>query len=157
VTFGEEAYNVVVETYDCVYPQVQEAAGMLIGSLIHKGDLSNAERFAQQTYENLRDRKNGIDQEGEVVAKGSYNLANVSYQQDGGGLLKALKAEGLARESLRIRSLIHGNTDERIGACCIRASEIQYIIITITSQQFIYICIHIYVYIYTYIYIYMYI
>jgi hypothetical protein len=45
---------------------------MLIECLIHKGDLVNAERFAQQTYENLRDRKNGIDQEGEEVAKGSY-------------------------------------------------------------------------------------
>jgi ATP/maltotriose-dependent transcriptional regulator MalT len=71
VTFAEEAYNVAVIAYDPVHPQVQQAAGMLIACLIHNGDLCNAERFAQQTYENLRDRKNGMDQEGEEVAMGS--------------------------------------------------------------------------------------
>jgi hypothetical protein len=38
VTFTKEAYNVVVETYDCVHPQVQQAAGMLIECLINIGD-----------------------------------------------------------------------------------------------------------------------
>jgi hypothetical protein len=40
-TFAEEAYNVVVIAYDCVHPQVQEAAGMLISCQIQKGDLFN--------------------------------------------------------------------------------------------------------------------
>jgi hypothetical protein len=46
VTFVEEAYNVVVIAYHCVHHQVQEAAGMLTGCLIDKGDLLNAKRFA---------------------------------------------------------------------------------------------------------------
>jgi hypothetical protein len=87
---------------------------MLIECLIQEGDLFNAERFAQQTYENLRDRKNGMDQEGEEVAMGSHNLANVIHRQDG----DLLKAEELAREALRIRSLKHNSDDDRIGASC---------------------------------------
>jgi tetratricopeptide (TPR) repeat protein len=114
VTFAEEAYNVVVDTYDPVHPQVQQAAAILIESLIHKGDLFNAERFSQQTYENLRDRKNGIDQEGEEVAMGSYNLADVILRQEG----DLLKAEKLAREALRIRSLIYYSDDHKIGGSC---------------------------------------
>jgi hypothetical protein len=114
VPFAEEAYNVTVIAYDCVHPQVQHAAGMLIQCLIHNDDLFNAERFAQQTYENLRDRKNGMDQEGEEVAMGSHNLADVIHRQDG----DLLKAEKLAREALRIRSLIHSSDDDRIGVSC---------------------------------------
>jgi G3E family GTPase len=111
VTFAEEAYNVVVIAYDCVHPQVQEAAGILINCLVQKGELFNAERFAQQTYENLRDRKNGINQEGVKVAMGSYTLANVIYLQKG----DLLKAEKLAREALRIRFLVYSRDDHRIG------------------------------------------
>jgi hypothetical protein len=70
VTFAEEAYNLVVDAYDPVHPQVQEAAGWLIYSLIQLGGFSRAERFAEQTYVNLRDIKNGMDQEGELVAYG---------------------------------------------------------------------------------------
>jgi tetratricopeptide (TPR) repeat protein len=114
VPFAEEAYNVVVDAYDPVHPQVQEAAGMLIACLIHKGDLFNSERFSQQTYENLRDRKNGMDQEGEAVANGSHNLANVIHRQEG----DLLKAEELAREALRIRSLIYNYDDHKIGGSC---------------------------------------
>jgi hypothetical protein len=65
VALAEEAYNLVVEAYDPVHPQVQTAAGILIRILIKKGDLSNlfdAERYAEVTYSNLRDKKNGMDQ-----------------------------------------------------------------------------------------------
>jgi hypothetical protein len=61
VVFAEVAYNLVVEAYDPVHPQVQEAAGVLIEVLIAKGDYYDAERYAQVTYGNLRDKKNGID------------------------------------------------------------------------------------------------
>jgi tetratricopeptide (TPR) repeat protein len=113
VSFAEEAYNVCVDAYDPVHPQVQEAAGILINSLIHKGDLFNAERFAEQTYANLRDVKNGMDQEGEEIAEGAYNLAGVLLRQDDGDLIKA---EKLARESLRIRTRLYGSNDHRIGS-----------------------------------------
>jgi tetratricopeptide (TPR) repeat protein len=112
VPFAEEAYNVVVIAYDCVHPQVQQAAGMLIECLIHNGDLVDAGRFAQQTYENLRDRKNGMNQEGEEVANGSYNLADVIYRQKG----DLLKAEELAREALLIREKL--NIDNESANCC---------------------------------------
>jgi tetratricopeptide (TPR) repeat protein len=99
VTFAEEAYNLVVDAYDPAHPQVQEAAGFLIKSLTQKGDLSNAERFAEQTYANLRDVKNGMDQEGEQIAYGAYNWADVIFKQDNGDLIKA---EGLVEEAIRI-------------------------------------------------------
>jgi hypothetical protein len=45
LTFAEEAYNLVVETYDCIHPQVQEAAGVLINILISKGDLYDVSAY----------------------------------------------------------------------------------------------------------------
>jgi tetratricopeptide (TPR) repeat protein len=114
LTIAEERYNLVVEAYDPVHPQVQEAAGILIDILILKGDLYDAERYAQVTYGNLRDKKNGINQESETVAGGAYNLANVIYQQEG----DLIKAEELARESLRIRSLINDSNYHSVGRSC---------------------------------------
>jgi ATP/maltotriose-dependent transcriptional regulator MalT len=99
LTFAEDGYNLVVEFYDPVHLQVQEAAAILIHLSIAKGDYYNAGQFAEVTYSNLRDRKNGIDQESDDVATGAYNLANVIARQDDGDVTKA---EGLARESLRI-------------------------------------------------------
>jgi hypothetical protein len=121
VSFAEEAYNVCVDAYDPVHPQVQEAAGILINCLINKGDLFNAERFAEQTYANLRDIKNGMDQEGEEVANGAFNLADVILQQDDGDLIKA---EKIARDSLRMKSRLHGSNDHRIGRSCLLLSRI---------------------------------
>jgi hypothetical protein len=74
VTFAEEAYNLVVVAYDCVHPKVQEAAGQLIENLY------DAERFAQLTYSNLMDFKNGMNQECKAVAFGTHNLADVKHQ-----------------------------------------------------------------------------
>jgi tetratricopeptide (TPR) repeat protein len=121
VSFAEEAYNFCVDAYDPVHPLVQEAAGMLISSLIHKGDLFNAERFAEQTYANLRDIKNGMDLEGEEVAEGAYNYADVILRQDDGDLIKA---EKLARESLRIRTRLYGSNHRRIGTSCMLLGRI---------------------------------
>jgi tetratricopeptide (TPR) repeat protein len=107
VSFAEECYNIVVEAYDPVHPKVQKAAGILIDILIRKGDLYDAERYAQVTYGNLRDKTNGIDQEGEEMAMGVQNLADVIFRQRG----DLMKAERLAREALHIRSQLH-NVDE---------------------------------------------
>ncbi len=95
VIFAEEAYNLVVDAYDPAHPQVQEAANLLIGCLIDKGDFLNAE----QTYQNIRDPKNGMNQEGEEVAKGAYDLADVICRQNG-DLEGLIKAEELIREVL---------------------------------------------------------
>jgi hypothetical protein len=84
----------------------------LISSLINQGDLLNAGRFAEQTYQNLKDIKNGMDQEGEEVADGAFNLADVILRQDNGDLIKA---EKLARESLRIRTRLHGSHYRTVG------------------------------------------
>jgi hypothetical protein len=88
---------------------------MLISSLTLQGDLFNAERFAEQTYQNLRDIKNGMDQEGEEVAKGAFNLADVILRQNDGDLIKG---EKLARESLRIRTRLFISNDDRVGISC---------------------------------------
>jgi hypothetical protein len=117
LTFAEECYNLVVEVYDPVHPQVpqvQEAAGILINILIMKGDLYDAERYAQVTYGNLRDKKYGIDQESEAIAKGACNLAYVILQQNG----DLIKAEELGKESLRIRTLLYGSNDQTVGGRC---------------------------------------
>lgn len=75
----------------------------------------NAERFAEQTYANLKDIKNELNQESEVVAHGAYNLADVISRQYDGHLIKANK---LARECLRIRTQIFGLNNSKVGMSC---------------------------------------
>jgi hypothetical protein len=120
VQFTEEAYNLVVEAYDCVHSQVQQAAGNLISILIAKGDLYNGERYPQVTYSNIRDKKNGMDQEGEESANSPYNLAEVIYQQNG----DMIKAEVLTREALYNRILIFGNDYRTVGTTCLLLARI---------------------------------
>jgi hypothetical protein len=55
-----------------------------------------------------------MDQESEAIAKGAYNLANVIYEQKG----DLMKAEELARESLRITSLINDSNHQSVGSIC---------------------------------------
>jgi hypothetical protein len=112
--FAEEAYNIVAIAYNPVHPKVQQAAGMLIECLIHKGDLYDAERFAEATLDSLKDPANGLDQESEEVATGYHNLASVITKQKG----DLVKAEMLARESLRIRTLVYGNDHVEVGLSC---------------------------------------
>jgi hypothetical protein len=99
---------IVKEAYNCVavnpvHPKVQEAARFLIERLVHKGDFDHAETFAQLTLESLKYPRNGLDQQGEAVAKGYRDLGRVIYQKKGGDLVKA---EKLARESLRMRTCL---------------------------------------------------
>jgi hypothetical protein len=112
--FAEEAYDLVAIAYNPVHPKVQEAAGMLIECLMHKGDLYNAGRFAEATLDSLKDPANGLDQESEAVAKGYYNLATVINAQKG----DLVKAEMLARESLHIRTSIYGKDHIKVGVSC---------------------------------------
>jgi tetratricopeptide (TPR) repeat protein len=116
VTFVEESYNLVVEAYDCVHPQVQEAAGVMISILIKKGDLYDADtkRYAQVAYGNLRDKKNGMDQKGAEIAIGAWNLADVIYRQNG----DIKKAEELVREALFIRGQHYGSDHDLTGVSC---------------------------------------
>ena len=79
-----------------------------------KGNLFDAERYAEVTYSNLRDHKNGMDQESEDVAMGAYNLADVILRQNG----ELIKAEKLARESIRIRAQLFGSDYCTVGMCC---------------------------------------
>jgi hypothetical protein len=112
LSFAEETYNVVVDTYNPVHPQVQESAGWLIGCLIQVDDLPNAERFAEQTYSNLRDIKNGMDQECGQIAQGACNLADIIFQQEDGDLIKA---EWLMRESTRIIDKLYSVHDSKVS------------------------------------------
>jgi tetratricopeptide (TPR) repeat protein len=111
LTFAEEAYDCVAIAYNPVHPEVQEAASMLIECLIFKGDLDRAEIFAQMTLDSLKDPGNGLDQQSEAVAKGYHDLGNVIIQQDG----DYVKAEMLARESLRIRSHLYDAHHQFVG------------------------------------------
>jgi hypothetical protein len=99
-TFAEQVYNCVAVAYISVHP-----TSTLIDCLTCKGDLCKAELFAQTTFDSLKDPKNGLDQQSEAVAKGYYDLADVIITQRG----DLVKAEKLARESLRIRVLITSN------------------------------------------------
>jgi tetratricopeptide (TPR) repeat protein len=107
----EEAYNCVAVTYNPVHPKVQEAASWLIECLVEKGDFEHAETFAQLTLESLKDPGNGLDQQSEAVAKGYYDLGNVIFQQKG----DLVKAEKLIRESLRIRTRLHGGDHTHVA------------------------------------------
>jgi tetratricopeptide (TPR) repeat protein len=111
---AEEAYNIVAIAYNPVHFKVQDAAGTLIGCLMHNGDLYNAERFAEATLDSLKDPANGLDQESEEVAAGYYNLANVIHEQEG----DLVKAEMLARVSLCIKTRIYGNVHVDVGLNC---------------------------------------
>jgi tetratricopeptide (TPR) repeat protein len=102
--FAEEAYNVVAMAYNPVHPKVQEAAATLIECLCNKGDLYDAERFAQASLDSLKDPANKINQESEEVARGYHALARIIRKQEG----DLVRAEMLIRESLRIRVQIHG-------------------------------------------------
>jgi tetratricopeptide (TPR) repeat protein len=62
----------------------------------------------------LRDKKNGLNQEGEELASGAYNLADVIFRQKG----NLVRAAELARESLRIRTLLYSNTSNCVGLSC---------------------------------------
>jgi hypothetical protein len=57
-----------------------------------------------------------MDQEGDEVADGAYNFAEIISQQYDGDLIKA---EALARESLRIRTQLYGSNDNRVGMSCL--------------------------------------
>jgi hypothetical protein len=98
------AYDCVAVAYDPVHWQVQEAAGTLINCLIHMDDFDKAELYAQLTLDNLKDPANKVDQESEACALGYYNLANVTFRQNG----VLVRSEMLVRESLRIRAQFNG-------------------------------------------------
>jgi tetratricopeptide (TPR) repeat protein len=121
VTYAEEAYNLVVEAYDPAHPEVQGAANTLIYALSLQGDLENAQRFSEQTYLNLRDHKNGINQESDEVAVGAYNLSSIIFQQQDGDLMFA---ENKARESLRIICQLHDADDAKVGRHCLLLARI---------------------------------
>lgn len=86
----------------------------MIDVLIKKGDLFDAERFSEVTYSTLRDKKNGMDQEGEVMATSSYNLALVLQRQNG----DLIRAEKLVREAFRIRTNLFGSDNHIMAATC---------------------------------------
>jgi tetratricopeptide (TPR) repeat protein len=107
----EEAYNCAAITYNPVQPMVQKAASSLIECLVDKGDFDHAETFAQLTLESLKDPGNGLDQQSEAVANGYCDLGQVICQQKG----DLVKAEKLVRESLRIRTRLHGGDHAQVG------------------------------------------
>jgi tetratricopeptide (TPR) repeat protein len=111
LTLAEEAYNCVAITYNPVHPKVQDAASTLIECLVCKGDFDKAETFAQMTLDSLKDPGNGLDQQSEAVAAGYYDLGVVIYGQKG----DYVKAEMLARESLRIRSRFYDAHHELVA------------------------------------------
>jgi tetratricopeptide (TPR) repeat protein len=61
-----------------------------------------------------------MDQEGEEMATGAYNLANAISRQMG----DLIKAEGLARECLRIRSLIYDSNHFDVALSCCLLSRV---------------------------------
>lgn len=88
----------------CLY-KVQEAASTLIQRLGHKGDLQQAEIFAQLILESLKDPGHGLDQNSDAVAIGYFDLAHAICKQE----VDLVKAKALARGSLRIRTLLYNN------------------------------------------------
>jgi hypothetical protein len=60
------------------------------------------------------DCKKGVDQENEAIATGAYNLADIIYRQNG----DLIRAEELARECLRIRTLLYDSGHNSVGLSC---------------------------------------
>jgi hypothetical protein len=84
----------------------------LINILISKGDLFDALRYAEVSFRDLF--TNGIDDNDATIATGAYNLADIIYRQHG----DLIRAEELARESLRIRTLVYDSSHNHIGISC---------------------------------------
>jgi hypothetical protein len=82
--------------------------------------IQTLQRYAEVTYSNLRDKKNGMDQDSEEVATGAHNLANVIYRLKG----DIVRAEKLARESLRITTLISSISLRSVGIYCTFLAQI---------------------------------
>jgi tetratricopeptide (TPR) repeat protein len=123
IELAKEAYDCVAVTYNPVHPKVQGAACTLIESLILNGEFYDGERYAQATLDSLKDPMNKLDQQSNDVARGYHNLANIIYLQN----KDFKKAEILARESLRIRTLLYDDSHENSGhssdllACILQA------------------------------------
>jgi tetratricopeptide (TPR) repeat protein len=113
LVFAEELYNCVAIVYNPVHIEVQRAASTLIECLKGMDDFEKARIFDQMTLDSLRDPGNGLDQESEEVARGYYDLTNVIFnvKED------IIKAEMLARESLRIKTQLYGNDAQYVGNC----------------------------------------
>jgi tetratricopeptide (TPR) repeat protein len=120
VELAEEAYNLVVEAYDPVHHQVQEAANLLIDCLLKNRNFYDAERYAEVTYGNLKDLKNGMDQQSEAIALGAYSFAD-AISRKGGDLVKA---ERLAREALSIRSRLYSSDSYQLAPSCTLLAQI---------------------------------
>jgi hypothetical protein len=108
--FEEEAYNYVAIAYNPVYMKLQKTAVSLIECSIHKGDFFDAERFAQATFDSLKDPANGLDQNSREVAMGYYQLGCVIHKKNG----DSVKAEGFLTESLRIRNSVCGSNSQEV-------------------------------------------
>jgi hypothetical protein len=107
LVFAEEAYDVVAIAYNPVHIQVQQAASYVIEECIHTKNFYDARRYAEVTLDNLKDPRNGLNQDSLAVADGYHDFANVIMQAF---LIDPLegdlaKAELLERETLRIRGL----------------------------------------------------
>jgi tetratricopeptide (TPR) repeat protein len=98
---------------------------MLIECLILKGDFDHAETFAQLTLDSLKDPANKLDQLSEAVAKGYFNLGNAISHRE----VDIVKAENLLRESLRIRTLVHGLDHFYVG------QSVSSLALILTSQE----------------------
>jgi hypothetical protein len=60
-----------------------------------------------------------MNQESAAMAKGAYSLADVIYRQDG----DLIKAEGLVRDALRLRTLVYGGDHGYVvESCCLLAN-----------------------------------
>jgi hypothetical protein len=122
---------------------------MLIERLMHKGDLNalyDAESFAQVTLDNLKDPAKGLNQESRGVADGYYDLGTAINQckivkyGDQGNMTNQIevdlgKAEMLARESLRIRSLLDRN-NHYVGTTCALLANILLIQGNLSTEVF---------------------
>jgi hypothetical protein len=62
-----------------------------------------------------------MDQEGEIVAEGAHNWADVIFRQQDGDLIKA---EGLARESIRIKDQLYGAHGSRVSGSFLHLARI---------------------------------
>lgn len=91
---------------------MQEAASILIECLIHTGDFSKAELYAQLTFDSLKDPANKVNQQSEAMVKGYHNLGEAISSNEDGDLVKA---EKLAREAVSIRTRLYVNDHAYVG------------------------------------------
>ena len=125
----EKAYILVSDAHGPVHPIVQKSILELIYQLIQSKNYKRADDFCRINYENLTDPLFGVDQEGEFLAEGTRQIAEIWLFKDApcdekAAFLAAEEAEALAKKACRLADKVFGPNSREVVMYCSVLREI---------------------------------